>query len=429
MLKKFLTLIAGGAAVLTIAACSDNLDAGTACPLLCPQQASTLKDTTIDAVVFDSTVVGLPPIGAENFLMLASHGDTLDTRAIVRFDTLPQSFTGPNSIDSVITHLDSAILVVPIAKPDSAHRPRFAITVEAYNVDSTPPDSVTLPTDTVSAVLASLFRPGRLLGSKTFAPESLLDTLRMPISTDSVLTRVLGGKRLRVGFRLVANPGYHITIGTTQNGRPVTLRMVASKDTASRPVVVSPLSSTPKGQDFLSGPLADYSIVVKGGTGQSPFAIGLGGVPSRRTLLRFSIPSRIVDSTTIVRAALIMTQKPNRGVASRDSITVFPSAVLAQSSVTDVRSLLQFVSAQGAFGLDTLRLAPGDSGQVSFQIGSLVRTWKQNSVAISPREIALRSQGEGGLPGEIDFFSVEATPSVRPRLRLTYAPQTSLGLP
>ena len=49
----------------------------------------------------DTTVTGLPPIGNETFMMLASHGDTLDARAIVRFDTLPQTYS-KNSIDSTI---------------------------------------------------------------------------------------------------------------------------------------------------------------------------------------------------------------------------------------------------------------------------------------------------------------------------------------
>src|SRR2546423_4693329 len=99
LLKKASLLGAACAAVLSIAACSEKLEGGGigSCPLLCPQQAATLKDTTIDAVTFDTTVTGLPSIGAERFLMLASHGDTLETRAIVRFDTLPQTFTSGNS--------------------------------------------------------------------------------------------------------------------------------------------------------------------------------------------------------------------------------------------------------------------------------------------------------------------------------------------
>jgi len=424
-------LATAAAAIFSIAACSEKLSGGASCPLLCPEQSAQLHDTTVLGVAYDTTIVGLPPIGAENFLMLASHGDTLDTRVIVRFDTLPQTFTAGNGADSTISHLDSAILIIPVVKPDTAHRPKTPITIEAYNVDSFPPDSVTLPTDTVSSVLATLFRPGRLIGSKTFAPESLLDTLSMSIATDTVLNRVVKGKPLRVGFRLVtpSGQGYDLQIGSTQTAFPVTLKLKTSKDTATHPLMVTPLSHTPLNEDFLSGPLADYSIVVKGGFATPGNLIGVGGVPARRTLIRFNIPSRIVDSTTIVRASLLLTQVPNRRVALKDSIYVFPSAILAQSSITDVRTLLQFVSVAGQFGLDSVLIAPGDSGVKSFEIVNLVRTWHGNSSAISPRAIALRATTEGAAPGEVDFFSSRSPVALQPRLRIIYVPQTRFGLP
>jgi hypothetical protein len=423
-------LLAAIAATVTIAACSEHLESGSSCPLLCPEQSLELRDTIIPGVIFDSTVIGLPPIGAESFLMLASHGDSLETRVIVRFDTLPQTFTAANSVDSTITHIDSATLITPILKPDVAHRPSGPITIEVYDVDSMPPDSVTIPTDTVSSVLATLFRPNRLIGSKTFAPESLLDTLRIPISTDTVLDRVTHGTKLRVGFRLVSSEGYDLQIGSTQISLPVTLQIKASLDSNATPVNLTPLSATPTNETFLSGPLADYSIVLKGGsTLQRRDVIGVGGVPARRTLLRFDVPSFIVDSTTIVRATLILTQTPNRFLDLQDSVYVFPSPVLATSSVFDVRSLLQFVGFAGQFGLDSLKLAPGDSGQREFQIVNVVRTWHGTTAQIAPRALALRSRGEGGAPAEIDFFSAEAPDALRPRLRITYAPQTRFGLP
>ena len=84
-------MLAALGAVASIAACSEKLEAGRSCPLLCPEQAISLRDTVIDGVVTDTTVLGLPPIGSESYLMLASHGDTAETRVIVRYDTLPQS--------------------------------------------------------------------------------------------------------------------------------------------------------------------------------------------------------------------------------------------------------------------------------------------------------------------------------------------------
>lgn len=424
MHKKVAILLAIATTTFTIAACSDKLDAGKSCPLLCPEQAITLRDTIIDAVFGDTTITGLPPIGSETFLMLSSHGDTVETRAIIRFDKLEQTFLAANSADSTIKKLDSALLVLPIAKPDSAHRPATPVTIEVYDVD-------TAATDTVSSMLGTLFRPDRFLGSKTFAPESLLDTIRVPISTDSVLVRIDSGTHLRLGLRLVtaASRGYDIRIGTTLGGNSASLRLRPSSDTAVKALIVSPVSLTPADQDFISGPLADYTIVLKGPTTTPETQLAVGGIPSRRSLLRFNVPARIVDSTTIVRASLLLTQSPNRRVDVHDSVYVFPLAILASPAITEPRTLLRFVSSAGILGLDSLRMAPGDSGVRSFEIVGLVRTWRNQPGTVSPRALGLLSGAEAQLPAEIDFFSTKAPPAVRPRLRITYVPQTSYGVP
>ena len=424
MNRKVAVLLTIAATTMAVAACSEKLEAGKSCPLLCPEQAITLLDTTIDAVSGDTTVLGLPPIGSETYLMLASHGDTVETRAIIRFDTLAQTFLAANNVDSTITKLDSAVLVLPLAAADSTRRPTSPITIEVYDVD-------TAATDTVTAILGSLFRPDRFLGSRTFAPESLLDTLRVPISPDSVLVRIDSGTHLRLGLRLVTAPtqGYDLRIGTTLSGTAANLTLRPSLDTAVKPLVVSPVSNTPANQPFVSGPLADYTIVLRGQTTTPPSELSVGGIPSRRSLLRFSIPSHIVDSTTIVRASLLLTQTPNRRVDLHDSVYVYPLAILATPTVTDPGTLLRFVSSAGFLGLDSLRMAPADSGLRSFEIVGLVRTWKNQPGTVSQRALGLLSGSEAQLPAEIDFFSTEAPLAVRPRLRITYVPQTSYGVP
>jgi len=420
--RKSFGLLIGGAVVALIGACADNPEAGKSCPLLCPQQSITLRDTTVDAVVSDSTVNGLPAIGEETFLMLSSHGDTVDTRAIVRFDTITQSYT-KSGFDSTIVHIDTAQLLVPITSPDSVHRLSAPVTIELYNVD-------TAATDTVASILGSLFRPDRFLGSKTFAPESISDTLKIPISTDTVLDRITKGTHLRVGFRLVSSRGVDMRIGTTQSSTPVTLRIKPSLDTSVTPLLVTPVSNTPVDQTFLSGPLADYTIVVKGNTVTRAGLIGVGGVPSRRTFFRFDVPSRIVDSTTVVRASLLLTQTPNRRLSPHDSVFIYPVPVLAGPTITDISSALQFIGVNGQFGLDSISMAPSDSGIRSFELVGLVRTWKGQPTTVSPRTVALRSGGEGSLPAEFNFFSTKAAiAALRPRLRITYIPPFPYGLP
>jgi hypothetical protein len=136
-----------------------------------------------------------------------------------------------------------------------------------------------------------------------------------------------------------------------------------------------------------------------------------------------------VDSTTIVRASLLLTQAPNRRLDVHDTVIVYPLAILAAPSVTDIASQLQFVAAPGFLGLDSLILSPGDSGPRAFEIAGLARTWRGQPLTVSPRTLALRSSAEAGFPAEIDFYSTSAAPSLRPRLRITYVPQTNFGLP
>ena len=111
-----------GLAVLVAAgagACSESLDGGAGCPRLCPAQTLAVLDTVINPVLaFDSTFVGFPEIGAEQELLLATRGDTLETRGIIRFDTITTTITPTNDTSQVITQVDSAFLQIVL---DTAH--------------------------------------------------------------------------------------------------------------------------------------------------------------------------------------------------------------------------------------------------------------------------------------------------------------------
>jgi hypothetical protein len=130
-----------------------------------------------------------------------------------------------------------------------------------------------------------------------------------------------------------------------------------------------------------------------------------------------------------VRASLQLTQVPNRRLDQHDSVFIYPLAILAAPVVTDIASALLFVGPSGQFGMDSVRFAPSDSGLRSFEIAGLVRTWRNQTTNVSPRTIALRSGAEAQLPAEFDFFSTRGPLGVRPRLRITYVPQTSYGIP
>jgi hypothetical protein len=414
-------ILVGFAAAVSLGACEEKLEAGAACPLLCPQQDVQLKDTTIEAIAVDTTLAGFPLVGDEDPLLLAARGDTLDTRVIFRFDTIGATFPHPSApADTFVTHIDSATLRVVL---DTTTRsgvpglPTQPVTLELYDVDA--------PTDTVAAQLLPLFTPNRLLGSKTFAPESLAkDTIFVPVSPAAVLDKIINGTHLRLGMRLVSTTSTQLRIATGS-----VLRFKPASDTA---VTVSLTSLTPTDSTltaFKNG-IADFVITAKGTAPPPSNTISVGGFPARRTFMRFDLPSKIVDSSTVVRATLTLTQFPVRGSANAtDSLGIYPFAVTAGTIITDVPRLLRLVSINTAGAADSLRVAPADSGTRRLELVNLVRVWRNTKVEQTQRALVLVVGAEGSNPALAAFFSSEAPSGLRPRLQLTYVPQVTLGLP
>lgn len=420
-----LLILLGFVAAASIGACGEKLDAGAACPVLCPSPDIQPRDTIVEGVVVDSTIAGFPPIGQENDLLLATRGDTLDTRVIFRFDSLPKTFPHPSApADSIVNHVDSATLRVVLdtsTVPGVPTLPTTPVTLEAYDVDS--------PADTVAADLLPLFAPDRLIGSRTFAPESLAkDTLLIPIAPAAVLTKIVSGSRLRIGLRLVSTASAQLRIFSS-SVVGADFRFKPAADTA---VTVALLSTTPTDTTlatFRHG-LADYVIVAKGPPPPPPNTISVGGYPARRTYLRFDLPSHIVDSSNVVRASLSLIQYPMPGSPSaRDSIAVYPFALTAGTVVTDVARLMQLAGINTTVASDSIRVVPADSGVKRLELVSLVKVWRTANPKLTQRALILVIGAEGQNPAEVTFFSSEAADQLRPRLQLTYVPTITLGLP
>jgi len=281
----------------------------------------------------------------------------------------------------------------------------------------------------VAADLLPLFSASRLLGSKTFAPESLAkDTLFLPVPPAVVLNRIINGTRLRIGLRLVSPTSTQLRISSSTTAG-AQLRFKPAADTA---VSVVLLSKTPTDTTLatLRNDLRDYVITAKGPLPPPANTISVGGFPSRRTFLRFDLPSHIVDSSTVVRATLTLTQVPMRDSPNAtDSLGVYPFAVTAGTVVTDVPRLLRLVTVNTVNAADSLRVVPADSGTRRLELVNLVRIWRNTKPEQTQRALVLAIGGEGVNPAIATFFASEAASDLRPRLQLTYVPKVTLGLP
>ena len=417
-LARSLRLLAVAFTAAVLGSCAEKLDSSGVCSILCPPIGGEVQNVTLDAaVVFDTAVQSLSGLGAEEGLLLAARGDTLDARVIVRFDSLPTTYVLGADPARPITEVDSVSLRLLL--DTLATKGNAAITIEAYDLSAT-------PNDTSTAEVLAMFTPDRLIASHPFPRSQLRDTLVFPLPNAHLLAKIQGGQGMRLGLRSTSDASTQILILSHNSAQPPVLRFRVSADTAIRPIVVNPLSKTPAGDVVAASNLSDYTVFARRPPPGNATDLDIGGYPPRRGYLRFDIPSRILDSSTVIRATILLDQIANPLLDPTDSVLIVPQLVLAGASVADPTKAAQIIT---DFSTDTLRFRPGESGQKLVEIGRAFGVWRGVKPSDMPHAIVLKSTTEGRSPLEIRFSSLEAAPAQRPRLRISYTNDVPLGLP
>lgn len=417
---RALSIFGAAVAILALASCAEDIGGGGACPLLCPQESAPLKDTILNAITLDTSVAAFPELGFESNLTLAKRGDTLDTRVIVRFDSLPTTYKF-GADDSTIVRIDSAFVRAIVPASDTALKFKSVGALEVYDVTDA-------ANDTLTSSLAAQFTPANRIGSLAYAVDGSPDTITVQIDTARVRRRIQNGQSLRVGFRLVTTGSDQIRFISQSAGEGPTLNLYPKRNAETIIIRSVAKSLTPADPVFLRGPLADFTIAVTGGV-PSANVLRVGGFPGRRVLLRFNIPSRIVDSSVVIRATLFLTQKPATTAEAGDPATVHIVPILASSLITDIHQLLEFAASAVSFPVDSLTVIPKDSARRELQVVTLVRSWKGQDTIKTPRLAALYLSSETTRTAGIEFFSTEAPIGVRPQLRITFVTRVSTGRP
>jgi hypothetical protein len=422
------------AAFLAAAVACTEQDVGTqACPALCPNQNVVVLDTTFTLEIADTTLTGYPTFGLEQQMVLAQVGDTLDSRAIIRFDSLATAYLPPgyttDSAQVAITNPDSAHLYLTIDTLKS-HVPA-SFTINVYDVDTAVVDSIT-------QAVVPLFRPSRLIGTRTFASFEWLDTVSIPIDTAKMRLAVSGPGRLRLGLQVVA-PGADafIRIRATESGFSPRLYYKAAPDSGATMELLVPRSLTPALFSTAQATFADWTQVVIGTPPPIANTIAVGGMPGRRPAFIFNLPVKIVDSSEVVRATLTLTQVPRRTYRDTDTTAIYPLVSTATTNVTDLGRAISFAqpllgSARASYSrgawTDSLSAIPRDSGQIKIELTAIVRQWRVNSTLLQ-RIIALRVSDEGFTQADFRYFSTKAAANLRPSMRIQYIPRPTTVTP
>ena len=419
-------------ASLAVGACSEQLETTGVCTDasgLCPEQGITVEEVVLQPVVLDTSLAGVPILGSEPYLALVRRGDSIDTRAVVRFDDLPlyhrTSATGTDS--ALIANVVSPAVRLVIDNRESD----FAgpVTIEAFDV-------LHGGADTSSAETLARFTDEHRIGSLVVSPPAAsdtttFDTLAVPIDPAHLLARIQAEEPLRVGLRVTGSDQASVLVT-----HGATLFFRAAADTAVPSITLVTTSTTPGDDNALRSDLRSYVVIAAGTAPPPPDVVAVGGLPNRRSLLRFDIPEgEIPTGARIVRATLVLTQKPVAGYAVSDTFAVNVLPVSASRAVTDVDRLMRLASNprdQVGGEVQLVRpmiLVPGDSGQKEIGVANLVSLWSARSGVDVQPAIVLAPLFEGASALRAEFFSSEAAPELRPTLRLSFIRPIDFDLP
>jgi hypothetical protein len=381
-------------AALALVGCQEKLTSPADCPTLCPGGRPEVFEEVFTATIgADSSYSGYVQRHQARSLLVSNGLEGFEERALVRF---------PPRADSIIVR----------------------DTLRGYTIDSVALSFVVAARDTnVNGLELWVYRVAPGFDSLTtfaavapaFVPESLIAAIPIADSVNAGLVRTVfqgadlsrvqiapgDSGRLAVGVRLAAPAFTGVRLGSLAAGTGAVFTTYATLDVPD--TGAARLRTIALGTAFNTY-VSEVSEV------SDTTLLAVGGAPSSRSLLRFSLPSRILDSATIVRATLELTSTaPITGLQS-DTVLLQARSVLA-----DVGGKSPVNTSLGRVPADTLELG---SSTVSIEAVRLVELWLG---ANRPSALVLALNPEGGSFTKPVFYSTRAVdPALRPRLRLSY---------
>jgi hypothetical protein len=299
-------------------------------------------------------------------------------------------------------------------------------TARAYTIDSVALNFTLAARDTaLNGLQVQVYRLPRSIDSNTTyagiapafdSPGALIATIEVPDSVNGGTIRAVfhaaelsrveipasDSGQLAVGLRIAAPPATGIRVGAIASGTAALFTSYVTLDI--------PDTGTAKLRTLVQG--ASFNTYVS----EVPQVIDslmltVGGAPSSRALLRFSLPPRIRDSATVVRATLELTP-----VASITGLSSDPARIFARALLADVGAKSPASSAATRVPEDTLEIG---ANSVSIEAVRLVELWLGETTR--PSALVLSLTPEAGSFTRPAFHSSRAAdPALRPRLRLSY---------
>ena len=375
--------------------CQEKLTAPADCPALCPGGQPQVFDEVFTATPgADSSYVGYVLPHQAPGLLVSNGLQGFEERALIRFLARADSVSVRDTLRAYT--IDSVALSFTVAARDTN---LDGLSLQLYRL-SPGIDSATTYADVARA----------------FVPESLITPLAVPDTLNSGVVRAVfqgvdlsaiqiaaaDSGRLALGVRIASPSPTGIRLGALAGGNGPLFTTYVTLDV--------PDTGTARLRTLALG-AAFNTYVSEAPQVSDTTLLAVGGGSSARTLLRFNLPARILDSATIVRATLELTP-----VAPVTGLLTDPARLLARAVLADVGAKSPVSTVTIRIPEDTLEIG---TSSVSLEAVRLVELWL--GVSGRPPAVMLSLTPEASSFSRPVFYSTRAAdPALHPRLRLSY---------
>jgi hypothetical protein len=372
------------------AACQERLTQPGECPALCPGGVPEVVQEILEAAPeLDSTFTGYAERGAGAALLVSAGVPTAADTNIPVVVFTPRAATTTLRDTTWEYTIDSIRLGVGMIARDTAMR---NVRFELYRLPATL-DTTALDYAGVRALLT----PAALVATIPVADTATRGAQTIVLRDAATLAPLaLGpddGGRLRLGIGIVADGPTGARLGSRGSVLPATF------ETFIRPNAPNTVNQE------LDAPVEFDTYVSSVNPVPGPDLLTVGGTPASRSLIRFTLPARLRDSASIIRATLELSPvEPVRGLPN-------------DPGNLEVRVLTADLGAKSPTNPNVLSgkaLAAGTAGTVEVEIGSLVRLW-QGAFAL-PSALMLQVSPEAATFSEATFGSTRSGSVARIRL-------------
>ncbi len=390
--------------LLAAAACTEEITSPGPCPDFCPPAQIQVVDTVIAAgIEQDSSFSGYVDTHRAVTMQITT-GGVAESHGVLRFTPFTDSMlvdTSSADLRPIIAIDSFSVNFVLSARSADAGELELLVHRLPISVDST----------TAYQDLRSIFGDSVELASKTLTPADTTDSVAVVLPGDAFPTLEEDSLVAAVGVSLQSVEPAFVDIKTSnQSVNAVSITRFVQVDSADGQPAARSDTAFAAFDTFVHSEIQ----------APQPTALVVGGTPSTRTFLHVVLPSRIVDSSSVVRATLMLVPTEPVVGAPGDSIRVLAQALLADIGPKSPIRQIPSDSVEAYSGLATV----GTSDTLHIDVTHIITRWKDDADAT--RSFLLRAVREAGALAEFRFnSSVSALGG--PALHVTYVPPAEIG--